>query len=436
MTEKERRMAAESHLDEGTIHAWLDDALDAESAARVAAHASTCAACAELVAEARGIIAGASRIVRTLDEESPAAAPEWGVSPAVRAGQSRHWRLLRVTPARAAIAATLLVALGVTLTRPRAAVDTVATASRGAAINPPAAAAQPDDHLLDSAIRRNVAQAQPPRSVEAATGPAIPTAPAAAGAVASADLSAPGRVAAGRAAMRAMLDSSAPIADQSRTAMAPAGAANALMTKRAVAAATKADSSATAQSSGARLNEVVITGTADARLRETECFRVEGVAPGATWGPVALPMVVALNRSGGEQSVGYGDSARILDPASGTDRKVPVTWTRRSADSVELDLGRTKYRGTLELAGTGDLRGGSMRSEPTPRPEAYLAGVDSSAPSEQRTAATATKRRAARATQIPVAKEPLAGPPVSPSPMPPATRAVPIVARRVSCPVP
>jgi hypothetical protein len=436
MTEKERTMHAGStggdHLDEGTIHAWLDDALDAESAARVEAHVSTCPACAELVAEARGLIAGASRIVRALDDEPSAAAPAWGTTSATRAGESRRWRFVRVTPARAAIAATLLVALGVTLTRPRAAVDTVTTASRTATITESAPTAKPDDHVLDSAIRRNLAQAQPPRSVEAVEGPAVPTMPPAlSSGVASADVSAPGRVAAGRAAMRAMLDSSAPIADQSRTATA---GGSAVAAKQAIAAAAKAESAGTAQSLSARLNEVVTTASGDARLRETECFRVESVAPGATWGPVALPIVVALNRSGGGgQPVGYAESARILDPASGADRGVPITWTRRTADSVELDLVRTSYRGTLELGGTGDLRGGSMRSEPAPRDERFSAGTDTSAPSEPGRAALRVKRRVA-AAQIPAAKEPVAAPPPVPSAH--AGSAVPIVARRVNCPVP
>jgi uncharacterized membrane protein len=55
------------HLDEGTIHAWLDGALDAEETARVEQHAAECATCAAAVAEARGLVAGASRILTALD---------------------------------------------------------------------------------------------------------------------------------------------------------------------------------------------------------------------------------------------------------------------------------------------------------------------------------------------------------------------------------
>ena len=56
------------HPDEGTIHAWLDDALTAEESARIEEHVSSCASCAAAVAEARGLIAGASRVVAMLDD--------------------------------------------------------------------------------------------------------------------------------------------------------------------------------------------------------------------------------------------------------------------------------------------------------------------------------------------------------------------------------
>lgn len=57
----------DGHADEGTIHTWLDGAFDSASSAAVAAHVDSCAHCRELVAEARGLIAGASRMVRNLD---------------------------------------------------------------------------------------------------------------------------------------------------------------------------------------------------------------------------------------------------------------------------------------------------------------------------------------------------------------------------------
>lgn len=95
------------HLDEGTIHAWLDGALTTEEAARADAHAQTCAECAAMVAEARGLIAGASRIAASLD------VGRGGVvlaTPSDRRPSERSvWHRLRMTPARSAIAATVLV---------------------------------------------------------------------------------------------------------------------------------------------------------------------------------------------------------------------------------------------------------------------------------------------------------------------------------------
>ena len=54
---RERRI---QHLDEGTIHSWLDGALSADEAARVEAHVKECAQCQAAVAEARGFIAASS----------------------------------------------------------------------------------------------------------------------------------------------------------------------------------------------------------------------------------------------------------------------------------------------------------------------------------------------------------------------------------------
>jgi len=84
------------HLDEGTIHSWLDGALSADEATRVEAHVKECPQCAAAVAEARGFIAGASRILTALDNAPrgvmPMAAPKKRFDPIV-------WR----------VAATLLV---------------------------------------------------------------------------------------------------------------------------------------------------------------------------------------------------------------------------------------------------------------------------------------------------------------------------------------
>ena len=56
------------HPDEGTIYAYVERQLPLAEQARVEAHVSSCAECAAFVAEARGLIAAASRIVGALDD--------------------------------------------------------------------------------------------------------------------------------------------------------------------------------------------------------------------------------------------------------------------------------------------------------------------------------------------------------------------------------
>jgi hypothetical protein len=105
------------HLDEGTIHAWLDGALDAEEASRVERHAAECAACAAAVAEARGLVAGASRILTALDGVPAGVVPRTttaGGGPSARRSRSL-WTTLHLTPARAAAAAVVVLAAGTAL---------------------------------------------------------------------------------------------------------------------------------------------------------------------------------------------------------------------------------------------------------------------------------------------------------------------------------
>ena len=55
------------HVDEGTVHAWLDGAFAPADAERVEAHVATCATCQRAVAEARGLLAASARILGALD---------------------------------------------------------------------------------------------------------------------------------------------------------------------------------------------------------------------------------------------------------------------------------------------------------------------------------------------------------------------------------
>jgi len=111
------------HPDEGTIHAWLDGALDDGERVAVEQHVASCAECAARVADARGMIAGASRIVGALDATPAGVIPKPADAATSIAATSRPsqgaslWRVLRITPARAALAASLLVAASLVLTK-------------------------------------------------------------------------------------------------------------------------------------------------------------------------------------------------------------------------------------------------------------------------------------------------------------------------------
>jgi hypothetical protein len=104
------------HLDEGTIHAWLDGELSPEESESAALHVAECAECRELVTEARGLMAGATRIVSALDA-GPA-----GVVPRTQRGpisSRRPWYRFAMTPTRMSIAAMIVVAVGLSLTARR-----------------------------------------------------------------------------------------------------------------------------------------------------------------------------------------------------------------------------------------------------------------------------------------------------------------------------
>ena len=176
------------HLDEGTIHAWLDGALSTEESTGIESHVRACTACAEQVADARGIIAGATRIVSSLD------VVRGDVIPAKPAVADRSlWTRLRLTPARAALAATLLIAVSSVIavqhdtqgnrrfqsaTEPAGAPTVGGTNASGAAVvaaaSADSAAPSPQNRAADAAKRAD-APAIP--AAKAASVPAAPVSP-------------------------------------------------------------------------------------------------------------------------------------------------------------------------------------------------------------------------------------------------------------------
>lgn len=120
------------HPDEGTIHAWLDGALSPEEVRALEAHVQECEPCAALVVEARGYLAGASRILSALDDAPRGVVPT-AASPGTRAGApAPAARPMRFRAARYRIAAALVILAG------------------GAYVV--AREAPPDDDLLDRAL--------------------------------------------------------------------------------------------------------------------------------------------------------------------------------------------------------------------------------------------------------------------------------------------
>jgi hypothetical protein len=102
------------HLDEGTIHAWLDGELPSAEAEQIEAHTRECAECAQRVAEARGLIAASTRILTALDNVPSGVMP--GAATPIAPARMRRWydrTDLRAAAALLFVAGASLVALRV-----------------------------------------------------------------------------------------------------------------------------------------------------------------------------------------------------------------------------------------------------------------------------------------------------------------------------------
>jgi hypothetical protein len=104
------------HLDEGTVHAWLDGAIATEESDVIAAHIAQCGQCGAAVAEARGLMAASSRILSALDDVPGNAIPSSTVPPRERWSDMRAKRNRRNIYLRAA-GILMVVGLGATVIR-------------------------------------------------------------------------------------------------------------------------------------------------------------------------------------------------------------------------------------------------------------------------------------------------------------------------------
>ena len=160
------------HLDEGTIHAWLDGALTPEDAARAEAHLKDCPQCQAAMAEARGFIAASSRILTALDD-----APRGVIPVTARKPRLQPW-IWRVA------ATALVVATGtLLLVKERGGERSVASRAESTAPVPAATNATPptatDSTAAGTAVASPVVTAAPenPATAPRATGLRVKSAP-------------------------------------------------------------------------------------------------------------------------------------------------------------------------------------------------------------------------------------------------------------------
>jgi anti-sigma factor RsiW len=159
------------HLDEGTIHAWLEGALPPDEAALVEEHVAGCDECAAAVAEARGLIAASSRILTALDDVPSGVIPE-------RAPRARPWYMRRELQAAAAVVVvagtTLLLMSGGRQQQIAASKAALAVANVVTDTAPPTSAAAAEMARAIESPKRETLQAKAGDVAAAAPGAAAP----------------------------------------------------------------------------------------------------------------------------------------------------------------------------------------------------------------------------------------------------------------------
>jgi CarboxypepD_reg-like domain/Putative zinc-finger len=173
------------HLDEGTIHAWLDGELPSAEREALEAHVASCAQCAAVVAEARGFVAASSRILTALDTVPGGVLPAASTgSGAARPAMRRRFVASRAWMAAAAV--LVLSTVTVIATRPHgeSAQLQVAAAARDQkdlpAAKPSVAPPAADSHVVEApAPAAPVATAPSPTAARAAGKELSKTTPAA-----------------------------------------------------------------------------------------------------------------------------------------------------------------------------------------------------------------------------------------------------------------
>lgn len=384
------------HLDEGTIHGWLDGALLPDESARVESTVLSCAECAARVAEARGLVAASSRILSSLDAVPAGVIPgstadvdQLAALRARRRATSRRWWQDR----RLVVAASLVFVAGVSSLVWRSSgnesassntpltVDTTAPAapparapsaptadqastSAGLAREAPArdakvAASPPPPPPSTATVRERTAAAV--RVDSAASLKVAPTNTPVVGAVAnearSRDTGQVGRVRA---------DSIAPLRREvAEQQLRQQGSARQAVQQFAADSLRQASAPRAALGAGLRLDQVVTTGVgaaADATAPGGTCYRLRGLTAPAFADTIRLLNVMAPVLS---------DPSWFRTQVYGALRDTTLAW--RSVDSVTVevrarfgsDTSAVRFRTDGRTSDSRDTPG--IRSEPASR---------------------------------------------------------------------
>lgn len=173
------------HVDEGTMHAWLDGALSTAEASAVESHVAHCDTCSAAAAEARGLIAASTRILSALDDVPGGVIPEnveaTHAPSGATAPASQRVRSMRSVRRYAPIAAVALFAIAATLVirrnpsptrRSTAAVQPVASSTDAVPGEADVAAAvAPAERPHVDRVESRPPKAAPPSSARVAAAP-------------------------------------------------------------------------------------------------------------------------------------------------------------------------------------------------------------------------------------------------------------------------
>jgi hypothetical protein len=370
-----------SHLDEGTIHAWLDGALPPEEAARVETHARECAECSAMVAEARGFMAGASRIVSSLDIVRGDVIPATPAASPTPVGRGSLWRSRTFTPARASIAATILVGVA----------SMFSLAHQDAKLASPAARLVSDTAAVTASAPATAPVVPPaPSPLQAQRAAPTQRRPAAASEVASTGASNAASNAADVAKPRLAVADSAP-PSSSAGGVAGAAAPTAPAERKFAAAAAPASVPPTVaepapaparlplRDTTLRLTEVVVTGLAQRTdsSAAARASKARGSAAGATAADAvdrsARRLAVRASQPAIEASVPGCYRLRVDPPVDlrgfptdlrlkfdSTNGSHPVFAINADRDSVLSGAGWRVVQGTTVVVGGTDTRFGSV----------------------------------------------------------------------------